>query len=215
MSKIKIAQRNSTETYGHSGAASSETSSLALVSLIFGILGWLLLPLVGSLTAVITGHMARADIRRTGKQGDGMAIAGLILGYLWWVLLIPILGILAAIALPAYQDYTHRAQAQPMHVQLDEVRRAIDGHLSSGVLPENINLDQEETLTALGAYGDYFEEAQINEAVLEVRYAHHESVPEPMRGEVLYIIPDVSEGVVQWQCTGSLHTRYQPGFCRD
>jgi hypothetical protein len=60
------------------------TSSLAVVSLVFGILGWTLLPAVGAVVAVITGHMARAEIRRSAGQleGDGMAVAGLVLGWL-------------------------------------------------------------------------------------------------------------------------------------
>ncbi|NLU66953.1 DUF1707 and DUF4190 domain-containing protein [Streptomyces sp. HNM0574] len=36
---------------------------------------------VTSLPAVILGHKARGDIRRSGDQGDGLAIAGLALGY--------------------------------------------------------------------------------------------------------------------------------------
>lgn len=32
--------------------------------------------------AVVLGHMARGEIRRTGEQGDGMAVAGLVLGWL-------------------------------------------------------------------------------------------------------------------------------------
>jgi hypothetical protein len=60
------------------------TSSLAVVSLVFGILGWTLLPGLGAIVAVITGHMARAEIRRGAGQldGDGMAVAGLVLGWL-------------------------------------------------------------------------------------------------------------------------------------
>ncbi|MEE1930916.1 DUF1707 and DUF4190 domain-containing protein [Streptomyces sp. TRM 70351] len=37
---------------------------------------------VTALPAVITGHIAKAEIRRTGKQGDGYATAGLVVGYL-------------------------------------------------------------------------------------------------------------------------------------
>ena len=37
---------------------------------------------LGSVFAVVCGHMARAQIRRTGEAGDDAAIAGLILGYL-------------------------------------------------------------------------------------------------------------------------------------
>ena len=61
-----------------------QTSSLAIVSLVSGILGWTILPFLGSLAAVITGHMARAEIRRAPDRidGDGLAVAGLVLGYL-------------------------------------------------------------------------------------------------------------------------------------
>ncbi|MFT3668029.1 MAG: DUF4190 domain-containing protein [Pseudoxanthomonas sp.] len=60
------------------------TSSLAIASLVSGILGWTLLPFIGTLVAIITGHMARGEIRRSGGtlDGDGMAIGGLILGWL-------------------------------------------------------------------------------------------------------------------------------------
>lgn len=60
-----------------------QTSSLAIVSLVSGILGWTLLPWLGSLVAIITGHLARGEIRRSGNtlDGDGLAIAGLVLGY--------------------------------------------------------------------------------------------------------------------------------------
>ena len=60
------------------------TSSLAIASLVSGILGWTLLPVLGTLVAIVTGHMARAEIRRSGGalEGDGLAIGGLILGWL-------------------------------------------------------------------------------------------------------------------------------------
>ena len=64
------------------GAPARPTSALAIVSLIAGILGWTLMPFLGSLAAVICGHMARAEIRRDPSiDGDGMAIAGLVLGW--------------------------------------------------------------------------------------------------------------------------------------
>jgi thiol:disulfide interchange protein len=61
------------------------TSALAVVSLVFGIATWLLLPLLGAIVAIVCGHLARSEIRRAplgSIDGDGMALAGLILGYL-------------------------------------------------------------------------------------------------------------------------------------
>lgn len=60
------------------------TSSTAVVSLVFGVLTWVMLPLIGALVAIICGHVARGEIRRAAPgtlDGDGMAIAGLVLGY--------------------------------------------------------------------------------------------------------------------------------------
>lgn len=48
-----------------------------------GVLGWTLIPMVGGIIAIITGHMAKKDIRQSDGLlgGDGIATAGLILGY--------------------------------------------------------------------------------------------------------------------------------------
>ncbi len=37
---------------------------------------------LGGLIAVITGHVARSQIKRTGEAGEGLALAGLIAGYI-------------------------------------------------------------------------------------------------------------------------------------
>ncbi|RZA34035.1 MAG: DUF4190 domain-containing protein [Lysobacteraceae bacterium] len=59
-----------------------QNSALAIVSLVSGILGWTILPLVGSIVAVITGHMARKEIRlNPALDGDVMAVIGLVLGW--------------------------------------------------------------------------------------------------------------------------------------
>ena len=60
------------------------TSGTAIASLVFGILTWAGLLFIGALVAVICGHVARGEIRRMPPgevEGDGLAIAGMILGY--------------------------------------------------------------------------------------------------------------------------------------
>lgn len=61
-----------------------QTSTLAIVSLVAGILGWIGLLGIGPIVAIVTGHMAKSEIRRSGGTlgGDGLATAGLVLGYL-------------------------------------------------------------------------------------------------------------------------------------
>ena len=61
------------------------TNTLAIVALILGFV----VPIAG----IITGHIALRQIRRTGEQGHGLALAGTILGYVFTVL-----GILAIVA---------------------------------------------------------------------------------------------------------------------
>ncbi|MFD0726291.1 DUF4190 domain-containing protein [Lysobacter brunescens] len=71
-----------------------KTSTLAIISLVAGICGWTVLPLLGTIAAIITGHMARGEIRRSGGtlDGDGMAMIGLVLG--WLQVVITVLGLL-------------------------------------------------------------------------------------------------------------------------
>lgn len=60
------------------------TSVTAVFSLVFGIICWVAMPFIGAVVAVVCGHVARGEIRRAPPgtiEGDGMAIAGLILGY--------------------------------------------------------------------------------------------------------------------------------------
>lgn len=63
--------------------AAAPTSNLALASLILGILGFTAIPFLGSIAAVVTGHMAKSEIKNSqgALGGNGMATAGLALGY--------------------------------------------------------------------------------------------------------------------------------------
>lgn len=57
------------------------TNVLSIISLVTGLLGFTFAPFIGSVAAVITGHLALNQIKHTQEQGRGMAVAGLILGY--------------------------------------------------------------------------------------------------------------------------------------
>lgn len=57
-----------------------ETNQLALASLACGIAQLVFGPLA-TVPALVCGHMARSQIRRTGERGAGLALTGLILGY--------------------------------------------------------------------------------------------------------------------------------------
>jgi len=70
--------------------AARTTSTTAIVSLVFGIVCWVAIPFIGAIVAIVCGHVARNEIRSAppgSVEGDGMAVAGLILGYLHLALL--------------------------------------------------------------------------------------------------------------------------------
>jgi len=65
------------------GIAPVQNSTLAVASLVLGIASWVFLPLIGAIGAIITGHMARSEIRKNPGRltGDGLALGGLVTGY--------------------------------------------------------------------------------------------------------------------------------------
>jgi hypothetical protein len=65
------------------------TNGLAIAALICGIAGLFFVPVVGSIVAIILGHIAKRQIAERGESGDGMAMGGLVTGYIGaalWVL---------------------------------------------------------------------------------------------------------------------------------
>jgi uncharacterized Zn finger protein (UPF0148 family) len=64
--------------------AAVQTSGMAIASLVMGIVGWTVLPLLGSILAIVFGYAARNEIRRRPGElsGDGLAMTGLVLGWL-------------------------------------------------------------------------------------------------------------------------------------
>jgi hypothetical protein len=59
----------------------AQTNGLATAALVLGLLEFVTMGLT-AIPAIICGHVARGQIKRTGEQGDGMAVTGLVLGYL-------------------------------------------------------------------------------------------------------------------------------------
>jgi hypothetical protein len=74
------------------------SSTLAIVSLISAILGFTFAPILGTIVALITGYMARNETRSIPPRasGDGLATAGIIMGWIQVALLV--IGICCAIA---------------------------------------------------------------------------------------------------------------------
>jgi hypothetical protein len=69
--------------YTPSPVPATKTSVMAIVSLIAGIAGLTLFPFLGSIVAVITGHLSKKEIKQNPGTvaGNGLATWGLITGY--------------------------------------------------------------------------------------------------------------------------------------
>ena len=76
----------------------SNTNTNATWSLVLGILSLLCGGPITAIPAIICGHKARSQIRENAQDGNGMALAGLILGYL--ALVFTVIVIIAAIISP-------------------------------------------------------------------------------------------------------------------
>jgi Domain of unknown function (DUF4190) len=77
---------------GGYAAPAAKTNSLAIVSLVAGIASFFahIIPVIGGFTvaviAIVTGFMARSQIKQTREQGMWMANVGIILGFVHLVL---------------------------------------------------------------------------------------------------------------------------------
>jgi len=117
----------------------NKNSGLAIWSLVLGILGLLFLLLcVGPLfaiPAVICGHIAYGRIKRSAGalEGQGMALAGLITGYLTIGLAVFFIPMMAAIAIPNFVKARDTAQKNQCINNL----RLIDGAKQQWALENN------------------------------------------------------------------------------
>jgi len=76
----------------------ARTNGLAIASLACGLAQFMFGPLA-TIPAIVFGHVARHQIKRTGEQGAGLALAGLVLG--WAAVILGVLIIVLGMAMSA------------------------------------------------------------------------------------------------------------------
>lgn len=62
----------------------TKTNTMAIISLISGLVSWVFLPIIGAIVGLITGFMARNEIKKSNglESGDGLAVAGIVISVL-------------------------------------------------------------------------------------------------------------------------------------
>ena len=137
------------------------------------------------------------------------------------MIVVAIIGILAAVALPAYQDYTGRAQASEALTATGGLRADIANYLSDeNDLPDPADAAADPSVQALidqaaDLEGKYFDAGDVTLSaaggVLSVAFARgvHE-------GETMTLTPDPNAANTQirtWVCDG-LEDKFLPSACR-
>jgi competence protein ComGC len=130
---------------------SAKTSPLAISSLVLGILGIVLLVVcIGPLfaiPAIICGHIAYSRVKRSGGalKGEGIALGGLITGYVCLAVALVWIPMMAAIAIPNFVKAREMAQKNGC---LNNLRR-IEGAKEVWALQNNKDTNSTPTMQDL------------------------------------------------------------------
>ena len=139
------------------------------------------------------------------------------------MIVVAIIGILAAVALPAYQDYTVRAKMSEVILAMSACRTSITEVYQTGGTPptanswgcEGVTSKYVATLTT-DADGVIF--ATIANGIDKDNVDGKIVTLIPMRGNVpADSANDMGKGINGWRCGGTgttLNTKYLPGSCR-
>jgi hypothetical protein len=127
-----------------------KTSALAIWSLVLGILSLACFSILAAIPGVICGHKALSRIKHSGGliSGQGLAIAGLVTGYLgiaWAIIFIPMM---MAIAIPNFVKARETAQTNACINNL----RQIDAAKNEWALENNKTTNDIPTAQDLNQY---------------------------------------------------------------
>lgn len=115
-----------------------------------------------------------------------------------------VLGILAAYAIPAYKDYTVRAEVMGQMSLASGLKMAVAEHwVANGTL---VGVAEAVTLPASNIY--LIEESGTIAINLEGVDSMFDSLDE------VYLVPDFQEGYVVWSCESTIKSNYLPPSCR-
>lgn len=121
---------------------------------------------------------------------------------------ISMLGILAAVALPAYQDYTIRAKLNEAYVAANPIKEAVAEHVTNyGQWPASaasMSVD-------MSPRSKMVSDIRVEDGVVYITV----SAASGTEGDIIFV-PTVSDVGISWSCTQStVASKYLPPSCRD
>ena len=118
------------------------------------------------------------------------------------MIVVAIIGILAAIAIPAYQNYTIRAQVSEGMTLAAAAKAAVaETYLNTGVAPAN-RLEAGMTANSTDTYGKYVSAVDVVNGVISIEY-NGADVNQPIAGNFVDLVPYVTDDdSVTWVCGG-------------
>ncbi|EMT5831285.1 pilin, partial [Neisseria gonorrhoeae] len=143
------------------------------------------------------------------------------------MIVIAIVGILAAVALPAYQDYTARAQVSEAILLAEGQKSAVtEYYLNNGIWPENN--DKAGVASPSDIKGKYVQKVEVNNGVVTAQMASS-NVNKEIKDKKLSLWARRQDGSVKWFCgqpvtrnaaanakdADKIDTKHLPSTCRD